>query len=310
VTSLSGEFQTDLEQQEAIVACADAVHNLGWRIETVEANRIVSYVNSGADGPPKIEVVLSNYDGGTDVRIMGSDSEVNPLSQDALIAELNRARDAIQASMEQVEKQAPEPEVVEDWTEQEQLSDASNQTDGSTQAPPPGWYENPDGHGSRWWDGSQWTEHRQMQPNQASSISAGRPSVALWVAAACLALMVVGSLGPWAKALFVSKAGTEGDGVLVIIAALIMGALLWRYGRGNKRRPLRIALVLGVLAAAVGIYDAVDISNRSTQFFGRQVDLIQVGWGLWVAIAGSVGFVLAALVMLRRNRADEYAQAA
>ena len=27
------------------------------------------------------------------------------------------------------------------------------------QAPPPGWYKNPQGSGRRWWDGTVWTEH-------------------------------------------------------------------------------------------------------------------------------------------------------
>lgn len=27
--------------------------------------------------------------------------------------------------------------------------------------PPPGWYEDPDGRGGRWWDGQRWTEHRR-----------------------------------------------------------------------------------------------------------------------------------------------------
>ena len=29
------------------------------------------------------------------------------------------------------------------------------------QAPPPGWYANPQGAGQRWWDGTAWTEHVQ-----------------------------------------------------------------------------------------------------------------------------------------------------
>jgi Protein of unknown function (DUF2510) len=31
-----------------------------------------------------------------------------------------------------------------------------------SEAPPPGWYEDPGGQGTRWWDGVQWTEHVQM----------------------------------------------------------------------------------------------------------------------------------------------------
>ena len=29
-----------------------------------------------------------------------------------------------------------------------------------TQSPAPGWYDDPDGPGERWWDGERWTEHR------------------------------------------------------------------------------------------------------------------------------------------------------
>ncbi len=27
--------------------------------------------------------------------------------------------------------------------------------------PPPGWYQDPDGELTRWWDGTSWTEHRK-----------------------------------------------------------------------------------------------------------------------------------------------------
>lgn len=30
------------------------------------------------------------------------------------------------------------------------------------QQPPAGWYDDPEGAGQRWWDGSAWTEHRQQ----------------------------------------------------------------------------------------------------------------------------------------------------
>jgi hypothetical protein len=29
------------------------------------------------------------------------------------------------------------------------------------QPPPPGWYQDPQGPGLRWWDGTRWSEHRQ-----------------------------------------------------------------------------------------------------------------------------------------------------
>jgi hypothetical protein len=101
LTRLHGDFQTDLLPPDALSACAEAIDGLGWRIETVDARRIVSYAASGpVQEAPRIEVLLSESDGTTDVRIVGSDSEVQPLPQEQLIAELDRARMAIQASIE------------------------------------------------------------------------------------------------------------------------------------------------------------------------------------------------------------------
>ena len=34
---------------------------------------------------------------------------------------------------------------------------------GAAQPPPAGWYDDPEGPGRRWWDGTTWTEHRQGQ---------------------------------------------------------------------------------------------------------------------------------------------------
>jgi hypothetical protein len=72
--------------------------------------------------------------------------------------------------------------------------------DGSqwTELPPPGWYEDPQGAGWRWWDGSQWTEHWEGQaaataalPSQAATSGDDRLGLAL-VAIAC-SLALVGS---------------------------------------------------------------------------------------------------------------------
>lgn len=31
----------------------------------------------------------------------------------------------------------------------------------SGNGPPPGWYDDPNGPGERWWDGTRWTEHHR-----------------------------------------------------------------------------------------------------------------------------------------------------
>lgn len=57
MTSLAGDFQTDLSLDDALVACAEAIDGLGWRIEEVGGDRIVSYPDHGpSQQSPRIEV--------------------------------------------------------------------------------------------------------------------------------------------------------------------------------------------------------------------------------------------------------------
>jgi hypothetical protein len=101
LTRLRGDFQTDLLPPDALSACAEAIDGLGWPVETVDAHRIVSHAVSGpGQQAPRIDVLLSESGATTDIRIVGSDSGAQPLPQEQLIAELDRARAAIQAAIE------------------------------------------------------------------------------------------------------------------------------------------------------------------------------------------------------------------
>lgn len=114
MTRLSGEFRTNLPVYEAIVACAEAIDGLGWHIDTVDANRIVSRAETGSQHPPGVEVVLSESGQGTNILIVGTDTDAEPLSRVALTAELERVRDAINASLEgaiEAPPQGPPPKV-------------------------------------------------------------------------------------------------------------------------------------------------------------------------------------------------------
>jgi hypothetical protein len=105
VTRLSGEFETDLASPEALAASAEAIDRLGYRIESVEADRIVSFAESGnATDPPRIEIVVSDAVGGSELRITGSNRAAGEREREVLIAELDRARDAIAVSIERAEE--------------------------------------------------------------------------------------------------------------------------------------------------------------------------------------------------------------
>jgi chemotaxis protein histidine kinase CheA len=132
MTRLTGEFQTDLTMTEALAACAEAVHGLGWRIESVEGSRIVSFPN-GNNGSPRIELGLGDEGKGTSIRITGSDTDEAPVEEEALIGDLDRVRDAVEESVDEASadaKQAPEggngagPPAAAAKTEERPIEDA------------------------------------------------------------------------------------------------------------------------------------------------------------------------------------------
>jgi hypothetical protein len=146
MTNLAGDFQTDLPMNGAFDACTEAIHGLGWRIGNVEPDRIVSYADSGSTKHPlKIEVILSENGSGqtTDVRIIGTDSDIHPINEQALIAELDRVRDAIQACVEkartasrgQDDDEGQLRQVPQLAAQRRQLLDRVRQSDGELTIP-------------------------------------------------------------------------------------------------------------------------------------------------------------------------------
>jgi hypothetical protein len=108
--------------------------------------------------------------------------------------------------------------------------------------------------------------------------------------------MVLGSIGPWAKVLgLVSVAGTDegGDGWVVIGAAAVGGLalLLWRT-RG--RRWLIVTVIAAAAGLATTIYDRVDLEGTTEGIDIGQ--LVDPGWGIYVAMIGSASLAIAAIV--------------
>jgi len=103
--------------------------------------------------------------------------------------------------------------------------------------------------------------------------------------------VIVGSIGPWVSSPLIDRAGTDGDGVITLLLGCIAGVLLLVRGPGS--RWLWMAAALGVICFAVGFYDLVTVSSENTELFGREVDLIDPGWGLWLTTAASLFLVVA-----------------
>ena len=111
--------------------------------------------------------------------------------------------------------------------------------------------------------------------------------------------MFIGAFGPWATVFSVlSVSGTDGDGTIVLIAGLAIGAMLvLHYFAKARLWTLIVAVIAALIGAATSIYDLADIQNAisNSQYRG----LISVGWGLWVDAIASVSAVISIVVLAR-----------
>jgi hypothetical protein len=211
----------------------------------------------------------------------------------------------------------------------------------ATSRPVAGWYRDPSGrHEHRWWNGSAWTAHVitlglrstdfgdepsasavAMDPGPSSTPgSATTPEtdgtaalprrwpIAVWaVVGAGAGLLVLGALLPWAEATSKSASfssdGIDGDGAITVFAAVAIMLLFVVASRRTLAAGLAIATA--VLAGAIGVRNAVDISERATRLLDQHLVGVsaQVGIGVWVTIAGAaialVGGIIAFAVASR-----------
>jgi hypothetical protein len=112
-------------------------------------------------------------------------------------------------------------------------------------------------------------------------------------------LIIIGSILPWAQLegdfVKISKNGTEGDGVLTLIAGiiiLIMGLLmltLESYGVA-----VIFAALGGLGCVAVAVIDLADLSSRTSGIAGEFLD-IKAGAGIYMVLAAGAIVVVGAV---------------
>lgn len=120
-----------------------------------------------------------------------------------------------------------------------------------------------------------------------------------WISLGGAAVIVLGSVLPWASVAMVGPIyGTEGDGMITLTLAVIAGILALFAGLGKGRVWMFVvALVLGMLATVIAAYDLSNISSLvSTQ------GMAQLGAGLPVIIVGGLVVMGAALFAMVRGR--------
>lgn len=113
-----------------------------------------------------------------------------------------------------------------------------------------------------------------------------------WITIAGAVVVVIGSVLPWASVMFAGSVyGTDGDGILTIVCAVIAALVALPAALGKGRRWLfGVAAFFGLVAAAIGGYDLSNISalvsDESMASLGPGLPVVVVG-GL-VILGGSI----------------------
>jgi len=135
-------------------------------------------------------------------------------------------------------------------------------------------------------------EPSPARPGREPSGRSERP-LAFRLIPAALALMVVGSLGPWAESILVTDYGIDRAGYVVMAVALVAGLVVLLHARVGRRSPL--PLLAALLATAAVVVVAADFRELvDDQFVGP-------AWGLYAAFAGSAALVALSMSLLARR---------
>ena len=113
----------------------------------------------------------------------------------------------------------------------------------------------------------------------------------LWVVGS-LGVVAVGAFGPWANRFGLSVDGSDDE--LVGLLALVAGVALVVFALTRSRRLATVPLLAGLVSAMVIGHDVQDPAGP----FGGPGPNIQLEWGIWLALGGSIGLVLASVVLL------------
>jgi hypothetical protein len=143
----------------------------------------------------------------------------------------------------------------------------------------------------------------------------GKTRTYWWALVSC-GLMVIGALGPWVTVLGLTVGGTEGDGWIVIGAALVAGGLVIWHDRGPRLWKLAVVGLAGLVAFGTGAYDWSEIESIAAdaeEIEGLFDVSVSVGWGLilcTIAAASLVAAVIAHYLVYRAASFTPVAQPA
>jgi hypothetical protein len=146
----------------------------------------------------------------------------------------------------------------------------------------------------------------RQEEKGGQSMAGRRSGLQAWVLGSA-AVMVLGSFGPWIKALGQSVSGVDGsnDGWFVIALAAIGGLLF--YASRSHRAAGVWAILGGAGGLAITIHDRTRVQHAIDQGGALTKALASVGWGLNVALIASGSMVLSGLISLAQTNTPQAA---
>ena len=139
------------------------------------------------------------------------------------------------------------------------------------------------------------THHRRRvdaEPARGGSLPAVGVARSVWSAVASLVVVFVGAFGPWAKAFGLTVDGSDDE--VVVAAACVAGIALVVLALTRSPRFAAVPLFAGLFSA---MFIGHDLSDPAGPFGGPGPN-IRLEWGIWTALAGSIGLVLASVALL------------
>jgi hypothetical protein len=141
-------------------------------------------------------------------------------------------------------------------------------------------------------------------PDPASSRSSLRRDVLPLAACAAAAVVLIGSLGPWAQTGEFTAYGIERDGVLTFGAAVVAAAAVLVAVAGGTRPAFFsdvIAAVAAGFAAVIAVYDSFDIPH-TYDLLADEKGVRTAEWGIWVTTIGSIILFAVTVAVVARAR--------
>lgn len=147
-------------------------------------------------------------------------------------------------------------------------------------------------------------------------------SALLLIAAGAAVLVVIGSIGPWARVSTEAYVGAGAGGVTVrgisvdgvitlVLGALAMGLLVWRLARPQlPGYVLAVALVLLITSGILATTNWLDLANTTGDFSSDRLPAaapgyirtgVGVAWGLIITTCASWAAVAAGAYQLRKE---------